>query len=135
MDLRSSAPGRGLQAYLGLATATLIVSGCASATRMARPAHVPEATWTTCDTETATPPRYPGTARNRVEASLELFAAGPPLSQPGAAVSAAAAGALFAGAIGSAVTRAMAPDATTADAWSWNHTMRSCLEDRGIRLP
>jgi hypothetical protein len=45
------------------------------------------------------------------------------------------AGGAVLGLAGRALSDAIAPDPDTATAWRWNHVMRLCLEDRGIRLP
>jgi hypothetical protein len=95
---------------------------------MARPGHVPEPTWARCETQTAVAlGQAPGGASP--DAVTGLVASGSDHMDVGVA------GASVIGVLGSAVTAAMAPDKTTADAWSWNHTMKSCLQDSGISLP
>jgi hypothetical protein len=102
---------------LGLLVLGVMV-GCAAATRMDRPAHVPLTAWEPCTVETA---RRLGTD----PAGTAALWAMPAAMDGGAAVALA----------GRALSDAIAPDPETALAWRWNHAMRLCLEDRGIRLP
>jgi hypothetical protein len=99
---------------------------------MARPSHVPEPTWVQCDTRVAQARGTPGDAIG-VPFDPSLLDKG--ASNVQGAMAMAPAAALVLAVVGSQVSRAIAPDAATAEAWSWNHTMRACLEDVGIRLP
>lgn len=91
---------------------------------MARPAHVPDAVWSLCDAEAEW--------RIAPEATAAGLASMPAGITP---VDVGMAGGAAIGLVGQAVTRAIAPDADTARAWSWNHVMKVCLENRGLRLP
>jgi hypothetical protein len=99
-----------------------LLAGCATATPMPRPAHVPETAWTPCADE-ATAQVGPGTLERGMNA---LDATSPSLAMTG--------GALL-GLAGDALTDAIAPDPATAQAWKWNHAVGVCLRVRGISLP
>jgi hypothetical protein len=91
---------------------------------MTRPGHVPEGAWAQCETEAAW-----RLAPEATEAGLATMPSG---MTPGGV---GLVGGAALGLVGQIVTDAVAPDAGTAAAWRWNHVMRVCLEDRGVRLP
>ena len=86
------------------------------------PADIPETVWAECADD----------VERRLTENLSPAVLDPGSTSP---LGVGVVGGAVLGEAGRAITDAVAPDAATADAWRWNHAMRLCLEDRGLRLP